>query len=161
MKSSYNVRAKRCREIIDLANSTRPNLRTFFVDATSLAERLVELANKPVDDGVMILSVNQSFKALPRLLSQAQFSKIMVPLQWMMSVTLPTTPGEHINHNPFPRDPVYIVGVEDEVEVMQSLQRPKKISLRGSDGKLYVFLCKPQDDLRKDFRYLPRFLNES
>lgn len=78
----------------------------------------------------------------------------MMPLQWMMSVTLPTAPGgrNQADHDPFPREPVYIVGVEDEVELMHSLQRPKKISFRGSDGKVYVFLCKPQDDLRKDFR---------
>ena len=100
----------------------------------------------------MVLSVEKAFKSLPKLLSQPQFSKIMVPLQWMMTVTLPTTPGENLEHNPFPRDPVYIIGVEDTVEVMHSLQKPKKISIRGSDGKLYVFLCKPQDDLRKDFR---------
>jgi serine/threonine-protein kinase ATR len=78
----------------------------------------------------------------------------MMPLQWMMSVTLPTTIGEPSQHNPFPKQPVYIVGIEDAVEVMLSLQKPKKISLRGSDGKLYVFLCKPQDDLRKDFRLM-------
>ena len=135
-----------------MAVSTQPSLRSFFSDATVLADRLVELANKPVEDGVMVLSVEKAFKSLPKLLSQPQFSKIMVPLQWMMTVTLPTTPGENLEHNPFPRDPVYIIGVEDTVEVMHSLQKPKKISIRGSDGKLYVFLCKPQDDLRKDFR---------
>lgn len=152
MKSSYSVRAKRCREIIDMAAAKQPKLRSFFGDATNLADRLVELANKPVEDGVATLSVEKSFRSLPRLLSQSQFSQIMMPLQWLMTVNLPTIPGENLEHNPFPRDPVYITGVEDSVEVMFSLQKPKKISLRGSDGKLYVFLCKPQDDLRKDFR---------
>jgi serine/threonine-protein kinase ATR len=152
LKSSYSIRAKRCREIIDVVASSQTSLRSFFADATNLADRLVELANKPVEDGIMVLSVEKAFRSLPKLLSQPQFSKIMVPLQWMMTVTLPTTPGENLEHNPFPRDPVYIVGVEDTVEVMHSLQKPKKISIRGSDGKLYVFLCKPQDDLRKDFR---------
>lgn len=78
----------------------------------------------------------------------------MVPLQWAMSVTLPATAGAHAHHQAFPRQPVYIVGVDDTVEVMQSLQKPKKIALRGSDGQSYVFLCKPKDDLRKDFRCL-------
>ena len=154
LKSSYSVRAKRCREIIDVAAAQQPNLKAFFEDATNLADRLVELANKPVDDGVQVLSIEKHFRTLPRLLSQSQFSRIMMPLQWMMSVTLPTTIGEHSQHNPFPKQPVYIIGIEDSVEVMLSLQKPKKVSLRGSDGKLYVFLCKPQDDLRKDFRYL-------
>lgn len=33
-------------------------------------------------------------------------------------------------------------------------QKPRKIKLRGSDGRSYVFLCKPKDDLRKDCRVM-------
>lgn len=36
--------------------------------------------------------------------------------------------------------------------LLQSLQRPRKITMRGTDGKAYTFLCKPSDDLRKDSR---------
>ena len=46
------------------------------------------------------------------------------------------------------------LGFHDEIEVMQSLQRPKKIKIIGSDGKNYIFLCKPEDDLRKDSRLM-------
>lgn len=35
-----------------------------------------------------------------------------------------------------------------------SLQRPKKVTIHGSDGHLYPFLCKPKDDLRKDARIM-------
>lgn len=59
-----------------------------------------------------------------------------------------------------------------QVEVLQSLQRPKKITACASDGKSYILLCKPkvsmstimhndpfllpmiQDDLRKDARLM-------
>lgn len=37
---------------------------------------------------------------------------------------------------------------------MASLQKPKKISLKGSDGKCYTMMCKPKDDLRKDCRLM-------
>lgn len=37
---------------------------------------------------------------------------------------------------------------------MTSLIRPKKITVKGSDGALYSFLVKPQDDLRKDARLM-------
>jgi serine/threonine-protein kinase ATR len=37
---------------------------------------------------------------------------------------------------------------------MGSLQRPKKITMIGSDGQEYLFLCKPKDDLRKDCRMM-------
>lgn len=44
--------------------------------------------------------------------------------------------------------------IEEEADVMNSLQKPRKIKIRGTDGKLYGFLCKPKDDLRKDARLM-------
>lgn len=37
---------------------------------------------------------------------------------------------------------------------MRSLARPRKLTIMGSDGKTYVFLGKPKDDLRKDARLM-------
>jgi serine/threonine-protein kinase ATR len=37
--------------------------------------------------------------------------------------------------------------------VLSSLQKPRKISILGSDGNLYNLLCK-KDDLRKDQRLM-------
>jgi serine/threonine-protein kinase ATR len=47
-----------------------------------------------------------------------------------------------------------ISGIENEIEVLNSLQRPKKILLYGNDGTSNAFLCKPKDDLRKDARVM-------
>jgi serine/threonine-protein kinase ATR len=44
--------------------------------------------------------------------------------------------------------------IHDKLEIMPSLQRPKKLVFIGSDGKRYPFLCKPHDDLRKDARLM-------
>ena len=41
-----------------------------------------------------------------------------------------------------------------QVEILASLQKPKKISLKGSDGQSYTMMCKPKDDLRKDCRLM-------
>ncbi|CAF3491063.1 unnamed protein product [Rotaria socialis] len=57
-------------------------------------------------------------------------------------------------HQPFPDAVVTIHSFEDTIDVLSSLQRPKKIVIRGSDGQLYPFLCKSQDDLRVDSRCL-------
>lgn len=46
------------------------------------------------------------------------------------------------------------VGILDRVDIMQSVQKPKKLIFKGSDGKNYPFLCKPHDDLRKDARLM-------
>lgn len=37
---------------------------------------------------------------------------------------------------------------------MASLQKPRKITIVGSNGQDYIFLCKPKDDLRKDARLM-------
>jgi serine/threonine-protein kinase mTOR len=43
------------------------------------------------------------------------------------------------------------------VEVINSKQRPRKITLRGSDGQDYVFLLKGHEDLRQDDRVMQVF----
>jgi serine/threonine-protein kinase ATR len=43
---------------------------------------------------------------------------------------------------------------DDQILVMSSLQKPRKITVRDSHGRSYGFLCKPKDDLRKDARLM-------
>jgi tetratricopeptide (TPR) repeat protein len=43
------------------------------------------------------------------------------------------------------------------VQVITSKQRPRKITIRGSDGKDYVFLLKGHEDLRQDERVMQLF----
>ncbi|KNC71764.1 hypothetical protein SARC_15694, partial [Sphaeroforma arctica JP610] len=57
-------------------------------------------------------------------------------------------------HSPFPASVPTIYNFGDKVEVLQSLQKPKKLTLLGSDGQSYLFLCKPNDDLRTDSRVM-------
>jgi len=45
-------------------------------------------------------------------------------------------------------------GFMDEIEVLSSGQKPRKITVAGSDGVLYTFLCKQKDDLRKDAKVM-------
>jgi hypothetical protein len=42
----------------------------------------------------------------------------------------------------------------DEINVMRTLAKPRRISLTGSNGRIYMFLGKPKDDLRKDARLM-------
>ena len=37
---------------------------------------------------------------------------------------------------------------------MKSLAKPRKITIKGSNGQTYMFLGKPKDDLRKDARLM-------
>jgi serine/threonine-protein kinase ATR len=74
----------------------------------------------------------------------------MVPIQSSLSVTLSPT----ITTTPFDPNLPTIIGFKDEIEILQSLQRPKKITVLASDGKEYIFLGKAEDDLRKDSRLM-------
>lgn len=47
--------------------------------------------------------------------SLRDFGPILLPLQSAMRVTLPSTPGSHVDHNPFPTDPIFLQGFEDGV----------------------------------------------
>lgn len=153
-KSSYPTRVNRCKEILEKAIHMKGSLGKFIGDATRLTDKLLELCNKPVDGNSSTLSMSVHFKPLKRLVEEATFSEILIPLQSVMIPTLPSTPGTHASHDPFPGQWAYISGFDDTVEILASLQKPKKISLKGSDGKLYIMMCKPKDDLRKDCRLM-------
>ncbi|KAI9757305.1 MAG: hypothetical protein M4579_003516 [Chaenotheca gracillima] len=79
---------------------------------------------------------------------------LVVPLEKTLTATLPTVPNNIRSHKAFATDTVTISQFRDEVVVLNSLQRPRKLSVRGSDGKMYGLLCKPKDDLRKDQRLM-------
>ncbi|KAH8816823.1 protein kinase-like protein rad3 [Xylogone sp. PMI_703] len=81
-------------------------------------------------------------------------SLLAVPIESVLTATLPTLTDNINNHKAFSREIITITGFQDEVLVLGSLQRPRKITARGSDGKDYGLLCKPKDDLRKDQRLM-------
>jgi len=76
----------------------------------------------------------------------------MVPLQETLTVKVSSKAENQFD--PFPDTLPYICGVDDHVDVLSSLQKPKKIKLQATDGRLYAVLCKPKDDLRKDSRLM-------
>ena len=54
---------------------------------------------------------------------------------------------------PFPENPIMIHKFNNAVSILPSLQKPKKITVVGSDGKEYPLLIK-EDTLRKDARIM-------
>ena len=58
------------------------------------------------------------------------------------------------DHKAFPSTVVYLTGFQDKVDILASMIKPKKLTMIGSDGRNYPFLCKPKDDLRKDGRLM-------
>ncbi|XP_017770441.1 PREDICTED: serine/threonine-protein kinase atr-like [Nicrophorus vespilloides] len=154
IKSSYSLRSKRCNEILSDSRLKTPEMVRFITDFVKLAEKLIELCNKEIIENVKTTSVSLLMKSLPRLITKEGFSQIMIPTHLCRKLVLPNPDFSSDQHNPFPNRFVHIIGIEDEITILQSLQKPRKITFRGSDGKSYIQMLKPKDDLRKDFRLM-------
>ncbi|RFU77784.1 phosphatidyl inositol 3-kinase [Trichoderma arundinaceum] len=79
---------------------------------------------------------------------------LVVPVESSLTATLPAV-SEHVKkHKAFSRDVVSIDCFLDDVLVLSSLAKPRRLTARGSDGKSYMLLIKPKDDLRTDQRLM-------
>ena len=82
--------------------------------------------------------------------------RLVIPLECTLTASLPTVTDNVVmrTHKAFLKETVTISKFCEDVLVLNSLQRPRKINIRGSDGRVYGLLCKPKDDLRKDQRLM-------
>ncbi|KAI8722117.1 Non-specific serine/threonine protein kinase [Fusarium sp. LHS14.1] len=79
---------------------------------------------------------------------------LVVPVEGSLTATLPAVSEYVKKHKAFSRDVVTIGSFLDDVLVLSSLAKPRRLTARGSDGKLYMLLIKPKDDLRTDQRLM-------
>ncbi len=79
---------------------------------------------------------------------------LVVPIEACLTATLPTLTDNVRKHKAFSRDVITIDCFLDQVLVLGSLAKPRKLTARGSDGKFYGLLIKPKDDLRTDQRLM-------
>lgn len=156
-KSSLASRVRKCTEIFSDKRLQGESLQKLIQDFNSLAEKMIELTNKELPKKITKFSIKQIFPQLPALLSRSNFSKIIIPIEKYMQPVLPSLHQRNepaLKFNAFPNQAVYIVGIRDELTQLPSLQRPRRVTLRGSDGNDYIIMMKPKDDLRKDFRLM-------
>ncbi|KAH6604197.1 hypothetical protein Trco_007643 [Trichoderma cornu-damae] len=79
---------------------------------------------------------------------------LVVPVESSLTATLPAV-SEHVKrHKAFSRDVVSVDCFLDDVLVLSSLAKPRRLTARGTDGKTYMLLIKPKDDLRTDQRLM-------
>ena len=99
---------------------------------------------------------NQKLIASLAKLAEVPARMPIVPLISSFTVQLPPNGLPDANSRGFSADLPRIVSFDDNIEVLKSKEKPKKISVRGSDGKLYTFLCKREDkgDMRKNSRLM-------
>ena len=144
--------------LMGVSKSTRPNRKSaarsiingakrrasaadkdVFVDSEGFAEQINKLCFYVPQDNAKTISAKRH---APHLVKKMPFhNRVAVPTLRILS--------------DFQKDElVTVAGVEDDIAVMSSLQKPKRIVFIGSDGKSYPFLAKPKDDLRKDNRMM-------
>lgn len=142
-----------------------------LIDASSvLVDALIVLCTFGLSkDEANSLSMKKTFPTLYRLAP----IRLIIPIQASLNVSLPSDASQMLMHKPFAdrlvvfqsasnclciRSPSLMLCLlaefDDVVQVMSSLQRPRKISVWGDDGNIYGFLCKQGDDLRKDSRLM-------
>lgn len=161
VKSSTKERALRGRQCLDKIyedarkwknDADRKELKTLVTHGQKLSDQLLHVCEGDVQGKPSQISLTKdlgfSHKTAP--------CRLVVPLESTLAVSLPAgtdDPGVK-KHRAFPKEAITICAFLDNVLVFNSLQKPRKITIRGSDGHLYALLCKPKDDLRKDQRLM-------
>ena len=79
---------------------------------------------------------------------------LVVPVETCLTATLPTLTDNSKRHKAFSGDVISIDSFLDDVLVLNSLAKPRKLTARGSNGVNYGLLIKPKDDLRTDQRLM-------
>ncbi|WIA34494.1 hypothetical protein OEZ86_012821 [Tetradesmus obliquus] len=151
-KSTVRARQEAASSILNQAKRRSGEAgRSLFEVFARLADQLIRACmwQPPSDRRVTRCSAFKEFKHLVNMLPV----DVQVPVQALFTVDLP--PGGKLppGHRPVCSQAT-IQGMRDEVIVMSSLMKPKKITFIGSDGADYPFLAKPKDDLRKDYRLM-------
>ncbi|KAI4194332.1 MAG: hypothetical protein LQ350_007823 [Teloschistes chrysophthalmus] len=161
VKSSSKNRALRGRQCLDRiyenakrakSDADAKELRTMITHGQKLSDQLLHVCEGSVEGKSSAVSLTKDLGFVHRTAA----CKLVVPLESTLTAALPQ--GSHTvdmkKHRAFAKETVTISSFLDHVLVLNSLQKPRKITIRGSDGRLYALLCKPKDDLRKDQRLM-------
>ncbi|KIV90128.1 hypothetical protein PV10_07469 [Exophiala mesophila] len=146
------------RKIVELQKKTSRDasaaaeLRNMFTSGQKFSKELLRVSEYPIETKVPRVSLSRDLGFNHKIAP----SKLVVPNQACLVPSMPTSfePAQIKAFRPFAKDPVTISAFIDEALVLASLQKPRRLTIRGSDGNIYNVLAKPKDDLRKDQRLM-------
>lgn len=160
VKASDKVRVERGIEVLnrlkDPKNKSKQDssvdLRATIAQGQKLCDGLLLACEQAIEPRAVQVSLSRNLHFNHKLAP----SNLVVPVEATLTASSPpVASSESIRrHKAFTQDRICIHAFLDDVLVLNSLQRPRKITVRGTDGKLYGLLCKPKDDLRKDQRLM-------
>ncbi|ODV60977.1 protein kinase MEC1 ASCRUDRAFT_18548, partial [Ascoidea rubescens DSM 1968] len=159
--------------ILNSNDKNRKNKATLILKKLLSMGKINELISKAkilIDGFFIIKSFDLNHKSKKRLSKKHVYSlkedfnfdhsilpiEIVLPIEKNFEIkALPTDRKLFEGYTPFPEEScVSFQKFEDKVEILFSLQKPRKIKILGSDGKHYYLMCKPNDDLRKDAKVM-------
>ena len=127
-----------------------------LADSFSLSEHLrkVAMAKLSKEDKRKELKMEENYPKLYRW-----EGKVIIPIESQLTAHRMTRGSRASSSSssqtfvPFPESPLMIHKFSNAVTILPSLQKPKKITVVGSDGREYPLLIK-EDTLRKDARIM-------
>lgn len=162
-KATDRVRHDRAVEVINKLRDPKlkskndtnaTDLRMMIASGQRISDGLLQASEAPVEPRQSHASLSRDLGFNHKLAPCA----LVVPLETTLTASMPAGADSarirSYAHKAFAHDKITIQSFEDSVLVLSSLQRPKKVTVKGSDGKPYGLLCKPKDDLRKDQRLM-------
>lgn len=158
VKSSSKDRALRGKQCLDRIQdhakraTDGKELKALITHGQKLSDQLLHVCEGNIQGKASTLSLSKDLGFVHKMAP----CRLVVPLESTLTASLPLAANnvDMRKHRAFSRDTVTISAFLDDVLVLNSLQKPRKIKIRGSDGNVYALLCKPKDDLRKDQRLM-------
>ncbi|KAJ2945763.1 hypothetical protein O0L34_g605 [Tuta absoluta] len=92
--------------------------------------------------------INSQFRSLTSLELQYVSKRLHGCREFELAVPGSYVPNEKI---------IRISHIHSQLQVIKSKQRPRRLTIQGSDGKQYMFLLKGHEDLRQDERVMQLF----
>ena len=131
---------------------TPSELRNLIAGGQRFSDELLRISELPIEGKVSKVSLAKDFGFNHKIAP----SRLVVPCEACLIGSIPTSydSGYLKTFRAFDKDPVTIQAFLDDALVLSSLQKPRKLTIRGTNGQLYGVLAKPKDDLRKDQRLM-------
>ncbi|KAI3403258.2 MEC1 [Candida oxycetoniae] len=146
--STDQKRKQRVETILEVVKKSKKSSHgKLILGASDLFSKFIDIASKtvPKSSKTKKLSLSKYFGITD---ASRQYDELVIPVQSNLQIRLPQK--ESTNHVCFPKSAsVTFDGFDDQVNIFFSLQMPRQITIRGSDGKPYRLMIK-SDDTRKD-----------
>lgn len=156
--SSYSNRVERCTIIFNDKKLKDPAIQKIINDFKQFATLLIKLTEKDLPDSSTTYTLTDVCPRLMKLFkSKELMTAILLPIERMMQPILPAIADRDSSarlFNAFPHNAIYIESIKNDIIVLTSLQKPKRITMIASDGNEYHIMLKANDDLRIDFRLM-------